>query len=81
MLCGTFHAACILDRGVSGRHYLLYILLTVDDVHLHAELLMNMLGQMLGAIHAAVLAAGAAEAEHQVGEAALDVACHMTVAQ
>src|SRR5574344_100375 len=40
-----------------------------------------MLGQMLRGINTAVLAAGTTEAEHQVGEAALDVAFHVCISQ
>ena len=42
---------------------------------------MEMLGQMLGAIHRAVLTARAAEGEHQVCEAALQIALHMGISQ
>ena len=49
------------------------------DMHLDAELLVEMLGEMLGTVDRAVLTTRAAEAEHQMGEAALDIARHMLV--
>ena len=41
----------------------------------------QMLGQVLCAIYAAVLAASAAEGEHQVCESAFDIALHMVLGQ
>ena len=49
------------------------------DAHLDAELLMDMLGQMLRTIDRAVLTTRTAEAEHQTGEATLDIAAHMGI--
>ena len=40
-----------------------------------------MLGQMLGAIYAAVLSASAAEGEHQVCKSTADIALHMVLRQ
>ncbi len=49
------------------------------DMNLDAELLVEMLSEMLGTVDGAVLTTCAAEAEHQMGEATLDIACHMLV--
>lgn len=51
------------------------------DMHLYAKLLMDMLGEMLGGVYTAVLTARATEAEHQRGEATLDVSVHMMVSE
>ena len=66
--------------GLSNQA-LLDALLAVHHVHLHPEPLVHMLGQVLRAVDAAMLAARAAEAEHQMGEATLQVAGHMLVGQ
>jgi hypothetical protein len=50
-------------------------------MYLNAELLMDMFGQMLGAIDGTVLTAGAAEAEHEGGEAALQVAGYVGIGE
>ena len=63
------------------RKYLTDILFPMKNMHLDAELLTDMLGQVLGAVDAAVLSARATEAEHQTGEASLDVAGHVMVGQ
>lgn len=55
------------------------MLFTMEDMYLHTKFLTDMLGQVLGTVDAAVLAAGAAEAEHQTGESPLDIASHMMV--
>lgn len=60
---------------------MLNALLAMDDVYLDAEFRVQVFSEVLCGIDTAVLAARASEAELQVGEAALDVACHMTVAQ
>ena len=57
------------------------MLFTMEDMYLHTKFLTDMLGQVLGTVDAAVLAAGAAEAEHQTGESPLDIASHMMVGQ
>ena len=57
------------------------MLFTMKDMYLHTKLAADMLGQVLGTVDAAVLAAGAAEAEHQTGESPLDIAGHMMVGQ
>ena len=57
------------------------MLFTMEDMYLHTKFLTDMLGQVLGTVDAAVLAAGAAEAEHQTGESPLDIAGHMMVGQ
>ena len=49
------------------------------QVHLHAELLVQMFRQVLCRVHGAVLSAGAAEADRQIGEAAFHVALHGSV--
>ena len=64
-----------------GLEGLFDILLAMNDMHLNAEFLIEMLGQMLGTVDATVLAAGAAEAEHQVGETTLNVALDVVVGQ
>ena len=56
-------------------------LFTMTEANLYAKLPMNMLGQMLGTIHATMLTARTAEAEHQVGKAALQVSLDMSVGQ
>ena len=53
----------------------------MTNAHLNAEFLMDMLGQMLSTIDAAMLTARAAETEHERGEATLDVALHMGIGQ
>ena len=50
-------------------------------MHLYAKLVVDMLGQVLRAVDTAMLAARATKAEHQAGEAALDVAAHVMVGQ
>ena len=47
--------------------------------NLYSEFLVDMLCKMLGAIHGAVLTAGASEGEHKTGEASLDITCHMGI--
>ena len=59
----------------------MYILFAMDYPHLHSEFLMDMLGEMLCAIHTAMLTTGATEAEHQRGDSSLDVATHMSICQ
>ena len=51
------------------------------DAHLDAELLVDMLGQVLGGIDRAVLTTGTAEAEHEGGEATLDITAHMGIGE
>jgi len=51
------------------------------QAHLNAKLPVQMLGQMLGAVDTAVLAAGATEREHERSEAAFDVARHVEIGQ
>ncbi len=58
---------------------MLYLLFSMTDSHLDTELLMNMLGKMLGRIDTTVLTACTAEAEHQRGEASLNISVHMMV--
>ena len=57
------------------------VLLTMEQTYLYAIFLMQMFGQMLGTIHTAVLTARAAEGEHEVGEATLDVSFDVGVGQ
>ena len=49
--------------------------------HFYSELLVEMLSKVLCRIHTAMLTACAAKTEHQVGEAALHIASHMSVCQ
>ena len=56
-------------------------LFAVADVNLNAKLLIDVLGQMLRTIDAAVLTTSAAEREHEGREAALDVAAHVGIGQ
>ena len=58
---------------------LLYALLAMADIHLYAELLMDVFGEMLGRINAAVLAACASEGEHQIGESTVDISLNVCV--
>ena len=58
---------------------MLYLLFAMTDSHLNTELLMNMLGKMLGRIDTTVLTASTAEAEHQRGEASLNISVDMMV--
>ena len=50
-------------------------------MNLDAEFLVYVLGKVLRAVDGAVLASCAPEAEHQVGEATLDVAAYMLVGE
>lgn len=70
-----------IREGQSGEQGLSDALLAVTDAYLDAKLLMDVLGQMLGGVDAAVLTAGAAEGEHQTGEATLDIATHMGIGE
>ena len=56
-------------------------LFAMAEAYLYAKFLVNMLGQMLGTIHATMLTARTAETEHQVGKAALQVSLDMSVGQ
>ena len=49
--------------------------------YFYAELRMQMLGQMLGGIDAAVTAARTSESKHQVGKTASEVTRHMGIRQ
>ena len=62
-----------------GLKRLFNILFSMYQVHLHAELLVQMFRQVLCRVHGAVLSAGAAEADRQIGEAAFHVALHGSV--
>ena len=53
----------------------------MHQFYLHVEHLVDMLCHVLCAVHRAVLSAGAAEAHHEVGESALDVALHRGIDQ
>ena len=61
--------------------YLLYILFTMGHPDLNAKLLIEMLGKMLRTIDGTMLTTRTAEAEHQMGEATLDITSHMLVGQ
>ena len=54
-------------------------LLAVTDAHLDAELLVDMLSQVLGRVDRAVLTTRTAEGEHQRGETALDISAYMGI--
>lgn len=58
-----------------------YSLFAVAYLDLNAEFLVQMFCQMLCRVDTAVLSACASEGEHKVGEAAVDVALHMSVCQ
>ena len=64
-----------------GWQHLRDALFAVAEADLNAEFLVEVLGQMLRAIDAAVLAARAAEGEHEAGESALQIAGHVCVGQ
>ena len=51
------------------------------DAHLDAKAFVDMLSQVLGGIDAAMLTTRTAKAEHEGGEATLDVTTHMVVSQ
>ena len=53
-------------------------LFAVNYLHFHSKFLVDMLAEMLGGIHTAVLAS---ETEHQRGEATLDITAHMGISQ
>lgn len=57
------------------------MLFTVADAHLNAELLVDMLSQVLGTIDTTVLTTRAAKTEHQTGKATLDIAANMGIGQ
>lgn len=63
----------------TGRKDTADTLFAMADAHLDAKLFMQMSGQMLGTVDAAVLAAGTAEREHQVGESALKIALYVGI--
>ena len=58
---------------------LLYALFPMAHMHFDAEFLVYMLRKVLCRVDAAMLSAGASEAEHQVGESARDVALHVGI--
>ena len=60
---------------------MLDVLLAVEKLYFYVELRVNVLGHVLGAVDRTVLAAGAAEAHHQVGESAVDIPAHRCVHQ
>ena len=51
------------------------------DNDFHSELIVKMLGQMLGTIRTAMLATRTAERKHQARETTLDITLHMMVGQ
>ena len=51
------------------------------DAHLDAEFLVDVLGQMLGTIHATVLSTRTSETEHQAGETALYITPYVGIGQ
>ena len=68
-------------HGACGRKDAADALLAVADVNLDAELVVDMLRQVLCAIDAAVLASRAAKAEHEAGEASLNVTTDVGICQ
>ena len=56
-------------------------LFAVAEFDADAVFLVEVLGQMLGGIDAAMLAARAAEREHETGESALDVSLYVGIGQ
>ena len=58
---------------------LMDVLLTVADAHLDAELIMDVLSEMLGRVDRTVLTTRTAEREHQRGESTLDIPAHMGI--
>ena len=67
--------------NLSRLECLIDALFAMTDTHFDAEFLVDVLCQMLGGIDTAMLASGAAKAEHQRSEATLDVAAHMSIGQ
>ena len=49
------------------------------DLHFHAKLFVDMLCQMLGRIHTAMLTTRATETEHQRGKTSLDISVHVMI--
>src|SRR3712207_1519048 len=71
----------IRKEWLFGLKHLLDLLFPMTNTHFHAEFLMNMLCQMLRAVHTAVLTAGTSEGKHQAREASLHIAGHVMVGQ
>lgn len=65
----------------AGGQRLLDVLFAVAEPYLDAEFSVEMFGQMLCGVDAAVLAACAAKRKHQVGKSAPQVACDVGVGQ
>ena len=57
------------------------VLLTVTDAHLNAELIVDMLSEMLGGIDGTMLTTRTAEREHQRGKATLDISAHVGISE
>ena len=53
----------------------------MTDAHLDTKLLVDMLGKVLRTIDRTVLATRTTKAEHQTGEATLDITAHMGIGQ
>ena len=53
----------------------------MTDAHLDTKLLVDMLCQMLGGIHTAMLTTRTTEREHQRGKATLDIPSHMGIGE
>ncbi len=60
---------------------LLNILLSMNEIHLHTKLLVEVLSQMLGGIYGAMLAASASEADGEIGELTLYIAFYGSIYQ
>ena len=58
-----------------------YFLFPMTDAHLDTKLLVDMLGKVLRTIDRTVLATRTTKAEHQTGEATLDLTAHMGIGQ
>ena len=57
------------------------VLLTVADAHLDAELLVDMLSEVLGGIDGTMLTTRTAKREHQRGKATLDISAHVGIGE
>ncbi len=57
----------------------MYMLFTMDHLHLYAKLVMDMLCQMLSTIYTSVLPSSTPETKHQTGETTLDIPVYMMI--
>ena len=68
-------------KSITVLECLLYVLLAVDKVHLHTELLVEVFGEVLGTVDRTMLAACASEADGEVGEATFHITLYRGVNQ